>query len=155
MYALVHFCSEISSLDISNRARLISKSSRHVARATSPALLALGRVGMPPYRPYTHAEAVPRPMVHAPRTLAPARDVCGSPGQATRRLRTGHAAPPLASDRRTSPPTPSLYLVHTAASLTLARKKRRNRLAPAIQASPPSSSRVNVEPRRGRHCRRR
>jgi hypothetical protein len=51
------------------------------------------------------------------------------------------------------------YLSHTAVLtdtlLTLARKERPNRLAPAIKASPPFSSRVNAEPRHGRLCRRR
>jgi hypothetical protein len=36
IYAWVHFCSEISSLDFSNRARLISRASQRAASATSP-----------------------------------------------------------------------------------------------------------------------
>jgi hypothetical protein len=130
------------------RKRQANSATLNCFRARAPcahdvaALLAPGRVGMPPYRLYTHAEAGPRLLVSASRSSAPVHDVGAPPCQATRRFPIGRtAAPPCANGGR--PPhviaLPVLYSGHAVTVPRLGAQETPNRLVPAIKASPPFS----------------
>jgi hypothetical protein len=112
------------------------------------ALLAPGHVGMPPYRPYTHAEAGPRPMVRVPRSLVPVRDVCGSLAEprgacalATLRRPSAAIGPTAAARRRPLPSYSGHATAHTAAWLPLRTRSTPHRLAPSYKSRRLLSSR--------------
>jgi hypothetical protein len=115
---LEHFSSKIGRKRQSNSATLICFRARAPRAHDVAALLAPGRVGMPPYQPYAHAEAGPRPVGIAPRPAPPVHDVGGpldrprdpshwsGGGTALRHWRADAAPPPLRRTPTMPQPTP-------------------------------------------------
>jgi hypothetical protein len=98
---LVHFCSEISSLGISNKAKSNSTRCQRYAFAPTRDVVRVATPGRATSRPGTTAGAPLRPPVPRPPT-----DVRTQPSIATRRTLTGRAKPTCAAQPTALPPYP-------------------------------------------------
>jgi hypothetical protein len=123
------------------------------------ALLAPGRVGVPPYRPYMHAEAGPRPTVRKLCSLVPVRDVCGSLAEPrgacalATPCRPSAAIGPTAAARRrplSAILQPCRGSHHSLVALAHKEAPPPTALRPAIKAVA-SSPRASTEPPPARH----